>query len=71
MELLNFQSHAIALMLFTEVLYNILKIIKWLCHGEGGGRADPSVNAKCPTETLCRVSGQGSLRAGTVKAGWR
>lgn len=57
--------------LFTEVLYNILKIIKRLYRCEGGGRADPSVNDKCPTETLFCVSGQGSLRAGIVKADWR
>lgn len=47
--------------LFNEVLYNILKITKNLHHCEGGGRADPSVNGKCPRETLFSVSRQESL----------
>lgn len=57
--------------LYAEVLYNILKIIKSLHHCEGGGRADPSVNGKCPRETLFNVSRQESVRAGIVKAGRR
>jgi len=57
--------------LFTEVLCNILKILKSLYHCEGRGRADPSVNGKCPKETLFSVSRQESLRAGIVKAGRR
>lgn len=47
--------------LFTEVLCNILKIVRSLHHCEGGGRADPSVNGKCPIETLFNVSRQESL----------
>lgn len=45
----------------TEVLENILKIIKKLHCCEGGGRADPSVNANFPKETLSSVSRQESL----------
>lgn len=48
-----------------------MNIIRNLHHREGGGRADPSVNGKCPRETLFSVSGQESLRAGAVKAGRR